>query len=49
MKQNELTGTHDATVSSRLEELMGICQQISILSTARNESTTMYVAELPPF
>jgi len=28
---------------------MGICQQISILSTARNESTTMYVAELPPF
>ena len=49
MKQNELTGMYDVTViNSRLETLMGLCQQITILSTARRESSTTYIAELPP-
>ena len=49
MKQNELISMYDAAViNNQLETLMGLCQQISILSTARRELTTVYVAELPP-
>ena len=49
MKQNELIGMYDAIViNNRVETLIGLCQQISILSTARREPSTVYVAELPP-
>ena len=49
MKQNESIGMYDAAViNTYIETFADVCCQISILSSARKESTTVYVADFPP-